>query len=117
MKATTWTPTSAPAAATIAANTAASASGPSTSAAEAASPAARIPAATAQTTQSGMRRAYAESGPDDCLCKVVRVEWTEVFDPLADADQLDGQLELLRDRQGDTALGGTVELRERNACD
>ena len=43
--------------------------------------------------------------------EIARVKRPQVVQPLPHADELHGQPELLRDRDGDPALGGAVELR------
>src|SRR3954453_829033 len=49
--------------------------------------------------------------------EVVRVERAQVLERLADADQLDRDAELGRDRHGDPALRGAVELGQHDAVD
>src|SRR5689334_14033216 len=46
--------------------------------------------------------------------ELVRIERPQVVQALADADQLDRQPELVRDRDRDAALGRAVELRQRD---
>ena len=46
---------------------------------------------------------------------VAGVERHEVVEPLADADVADRQLQVVRDRDGDAALGRAVELRQHDA--
>src|SRR3982750_4257312 len=48
-------------------------------------------------------------GHDQGPREIVRVERPEVFERLADPDQLDGDPELAGDGQRDAALGGAVE--------
>src|SRR4051794_8119774 len=57
------------------------------------------------------------SGANNCSGEVVGVEWAQVLDPFADANQLHGDAKLLGDRQRDPALRRTVELRQGNAGD
>ena len=47
--------------------------------------------------------------------EVERVERAQVVEALADPDELHRQAELVGDRNGDTAFGRAVELRQRNA--
>src|SRR5947209_3984081 len=54
---------------------------------------------------------------DECACEVVRIERPEVVKAFADADELDRELQLVRDRDGDPALRAAVELRQRDAAD
>src|SRR5690242_16903995 len=71
--------------------------------------------------------AYAASGAsartsstllrDERTREVSRVEGAQVVETLADADQLHGQTELLRDRDRDPALRRSVELRQHDAGD
>src|ERR1700761_2206265 len=49
--------------------------------------------------------------------EVPGVERTQILELLADADQLDRDAELGRDRQRDPALGGAVELGEHDPGD
>src|SRR6266705_758698 len=54
---------------------------------------------------------------DERAGKVVRVERPEIFQSFADADELDGQGELVGDRDGDAAFRAAVELGQRDAGD
>src|ERR671936_619849 len=54
----------------------------------------------------------ADQGPGE----VARIEWPEVVEAFADADQLHRQAELVRDRNRDPALRGAVQLREGHAA-
>src|SRR3954465_14061209 len=49
--------------------------------------------------------------------EVVGVERPQILELLADADQLDGDAQLIGDGQRDAALGGAVELGEDDAGD
>src|SRR5438876_6699031 len=53
--------------------------------------------------------------PDKGPGEVARVERAQIFKALADADQLHGHAQLVRDRDGDAALCRPVELRQRDA--
>src|SRR4051812_9797125 len=54
-----------------------------------------------------------DEGPGE----VARVEGAQVVQAFADADQLHGEAELLRDRDRDAALRGAIELRQDDAGD
>ena len=54
---------------------------------------------------------------DEGAREVLRIERTQVVEAFADADQLHGQTQLVRDRDRDPALGGPVELRQGDAGD
>src|SRR3954447_8067087 len=56
-------------------------------------------------------------GLEEGAREVVWIEWPQVVQLLADADQLHRQAELVRDRHGDAALRGAVELRQRHTAD
>jgi hypothetical protein len=64
----------------------------------------------ARTTFAFARRA-GRSVRDQGAREIARVKRPQVVEPLPDAHELHGQPELLRDRDGDPALGGAVELR------
>src|ERR1700691_4060953 len=53
----------------------------------------------------------------ECAREVLRIERAQILQRLADPDQLDGQGELARDRQGDPAAGRAVELGQHDAAD
>src|SRR3954468_21300161 len=58
------------------------------------------------------------SGPasgEQRLDERVGVEWLEVVDRLADADELDGEVDRLADGDDDAPLGGAVELGQDDA--
>src|SRR6184192_3628037 len=52
-----------------------------------------------------------EQGVHECP----RLEVLQILGRLADADEADGDLQLFRDRHHDTAAGGPVQLRQREA--
>src|SRR5262245_37426938 len=78
----------------------------------ASSPMAKITAAISQITQESMFKAEriprGLSG-EKCASEVVGVERPQVFELLADADQLHGNPELVGDRECDAPLRGAVE--------
>ena len=49
------------------------------------------------------------------LDKGIGVEWLEVVEGLADADEFDGQVDRLADGDDDAPLGGAVELGQDHA--
>src|SRR3954462_7364961 len=54
---------------------------------------------------------------DEGACEILGIERTKIVQRLPYADQLHGQAELVRDRDGDAALRAAVELRQRYAGD
>src|SRR3954447_4344086 len=56
-------------------------------------------------------------GLEEGAREVVWIEGPQVVQLLADADELDRQPELVRDRDGNAALRGAVELRQRHTRD
>src|SRR4051794_17715069 len=105
----------APSRSPIAANAAPTAKGARKKLVVAISPAARRHAATVHHTHASISvlRTLAQQRARE----VIRVEGAQVLERLADPDELDRDLELVGDREGDTALGGPVELGQDDAVD
>ncbi len=93
---------------------------PSSSAAASAGWSSRRRSRRSQTSAGGAsppspRRSAIRRGGEERSGEVLGDERPQVLERLADADQLDRQAQLVRDGDRDAALGGAVELRQRDA--